>query len=107
MSAPLPDDPQLVSFLRQHQSPVPAPSPDLEARLLAALPPQGAPPSAGRRWPFVLAIGATALWGLGQVLIPASQPETLRLATVETHLEESWSHVFSAHAEPWTPESLP
>ncbi|MBF2098124.1 MAG: hypothetical protein IGQ88_07095 [Gloeomargaritaceae cyanobacterium C42_A2020_066] len=107
MTTPLPDDPQLVSFLRQHQSPVPAPALDLEARLLATLPPHVAPRSAGRRWPFVLAIGAAALWGLGQVLIPARQPETLRLATVETHLEESWSHVFSAHAEPWTTEPLP
>ena len=102
MTQPPTDDQPLKDFLRRHAGTPPAPKPDLEKRIMAAVAasvPSRAPAKSKsffhrRFWAVAPAIAASLAnaWGGGRLLIP-SRPSAAEKATLATFLENSWDSV--------------
>ncbi|MGC9504287.1 hypothetical protein [Baaleninema sp.] len=87
----IPDgDRKLVEFLKQHQAIAPPEPPDLEDRILAALPPR---PSRRwrRRWiaPVAVAASLTLAW-VGSRSFTSNQPREEELVQLEAFVQQSW-----------------
>lgn len=95
-------DQAFVQFLKQYQSVPPAPSRDLEERVMACI--QSEPQSSEitqRLWmiPTAIAAGFCLLWGGSQWLKPSSQlAHTEQSQEVAAFLTDNWQTVVSAES---------
>lgn len=98
MMPPNEDDRKLVAFLKHHRSPTPPAAPDLEDRMIAALPPMPIARPVARSWvqrplflwvPSALTAGLLAALVSHQALTP-TRPNAEEVASLEAFIETTW-----------------